>query len=295
MMLKIKKLFLSIIMPLGIIFVLTGCVQEGNQKAVPDKPVIVVSIVPQATFVKEVAGDLVTIVTMIPPGMSPANYAPTPQEMEQFSEASLYFTIGVPAEKANILPMVAGLNPGIKIVSLSDETAKVYSEREIAPQMRDPHIWLSPKRVKIMVASIARELSAIDPRNKEIYDNNASEYIKKLDGLDLEIAGSLKNLSNKAFIVYHPAFGYFADDYGLKMVALEEEGKEATIRSMQKAIDFAKEENIKVIFYQQEIDSSQSHAFAEEVGGKAEMVAPLAPDYIENLKKTARVFAEVLN
>ncbi len=79
------------------------------------------------------------------------------------------------------------------------------------------------------------------------------------------------------------------------MVSLEEEGKEATIQSLQKAIDFAKRENIKVIFYQEEIDSKQSHVFAEEIGGKADMVAPLAPNYIENLEKTVKVFAEVLN
>ncbi len=217
MMLKVKELYITLIIPLVIIFTLIGCVQKEavNQQAASEKPVIAVSIVPQATFVKEVAGDLVNIVTMIPPGMSPANYAPTPQEMEQISKSSLYFTIGVPTETANILPTATSLNQRIKIISLNDEVAKEYPEREIASQTRDPHIWLSPKRVKIMVKSISRELSVIDPQNKEIYEKNAFEYINKLDRLDLDIANSLKNLSNKAFIVYHPAFGYFADDYGL--------------------------------------------------------------------------------
>ncbi|MDD3653522.1 MAG: zinc ABC transporter substrate-binding protein [Desulfotomaculaceae bacterium] len=297
MILTTKEFYLLLFLLLALVCTFAGCDNNKvvHEQAPSDKPVIAVSIVPQATFVKEVAGDLVNVVTMIPPGMSPANYAPTPQEMGQFSRASLYFTIGVPTETANILPEAAGLNPDIRIISLNNEVAKVFPEREIAPGMRDPHIWLSPKRVKVMVNSIARELSAIDPPNKEVYENNAAAYIKKIDKLDQDIFNSLKNLSEKAFIVYHPAFGYFADDYGLQMVSLEEEGKEATAKSLKKAINFAKEENIKVIFYQEEIDSKQSHAFAEEIGGKAEMIAPLAPNYIYNLEKTARVFAEVLS
>jgi len=98
----------------------------------------------------------------------------------------------------------------------------------------------------------------------------------------------------KKFIVYHPAFGYLADDYGLTMVALEQEGKEATPQQLEKIIDLAKKENIKAIFYQEEIDSSQSEAFAEEIGGKTIQLAPLAADYIGNLKNMAETMAEVM-
>ena len=96
------------------------------------------------------------------------------------------------------------------------------------------------------------------------------------------------------FIAYHPAFGYFADDYGLHMIALEEEGKEAAPQTFKEIVDLAKENDIKVIFYQAEVDSRQSEAFAEEIGGRTEQIAPLAPDYIENLEKMADTFAKVL-
>jgi zinc transport system substrate-binding protein len=88
--------------------------------------------------------------------------------------------------------------------------------------------------------------------------------------------------------------GYFADDYGLTMIALEEEGKEATAQTIQGVIDRAKKENIKVIFYQAEMDSKQARTIAQELGGKAELIAPLAPDYVDNLRKTAQTFAEVV-
>lgn len=251
---------------------------------------IAVSIVPEQTFVEAVCGDLVDIVTLVPSGSSPENYEPTAQEMEKFSDASLYFSIGVPTEEANILPNVGD----IKVISLQDEVAAVYEDRTFESGERDPHIWLSPKRVKVMVETIAKEMSELDPDNKGTYEQNAADYIVKLDEVDQEIKDALKGVESKNFIVYHPAFGYIADDYGLKMYSLEEEGKEATAQHLQDMIDLAKKENIKVIFYQEEIDSSQSEAFAEEIGGKTIQLSPLAADYIDNLKNMAQTMGEAM-
>lgn len=266
---------------------LVGCGSEVSKKAVEKKPIIAVSIVPEETFTKAVCKDLVDVVTLIPSGSSPENYEPTTQVMKKFSDASLYFSIGVPTEEANILPNVGD----VKVISLQNEVSAVYKDRTFESGERDPHIWLSPKRVKVMVKAIAREMSKLDAENKEVYKKNAADYIAQLDEVDQEIKDALKNVKNKSFIVYHPAFGYIADDYGLKMYALEKEGKEATAQHLQDMTDLAKKENIKVIFYQEEIDSSQSEAFAEEIGGKTIQLAPLAADYITNLKNMAKTMA----
>lgn len=258
--------------------------------AASEKPIIAVTIVPEQTFVKAVCGNLAEVITMVPPGNSPENYEPTPEEMKKFSKASLYFSIGVPTEKANILPNVGN----VKVISLQEKVAAVYSERKFESGERDPHIWLSPKRVKVMIKTIAQELSTMDAANKTTYEKNADAYIKQLDEVDKDISSALKNVKNKKFIVFHPAFGYLAEDYGLTMYSLEEDGKEATPQHLQEMIDLAKKEKIKVIFYQEEIDSSQSKAFAEEIGGKTIQLAPLAADYIGNLKKMAQTMAEVM-
>lgn len=269
---------------------LVGCTKEEKKETVDEKPIIAVSIVPEQTFVEAVCGDLVDIVTLVPPGSSPENYEPTAQEMEKFNDASLYFSIGVPTEEANILPNVGD----VKVVSLQDEVETVYKDRAFESGERDPHIWLSPKRAEVMVEAIAKEMSELDPENKNTYEKNAADYIAQLDEVDQEIKDALKDVESKKFIVYHPAFGYIADDYGLKMYSLEEEGKEATVGHLQDMIDLAKKENIKVIFYQEEIDSSQSEAFAEEIGGKTIQLAPLAADYINNLKNMAQTMAEAM-
>ena len=269
---------------------LAGCSNEATEEAAAEKPVVAVSIVPEQTFVEAVCGDLVDIVTLVPAGSIPGNYEPTAQEMEAFGDASLYFSIGVPTEEANILPNVGD----VKVVPLEDEVAAVYEDRTFESGGRDPHIWLSPKRVIVMVEAIAREMSTLDPDNKETYEQNAADYIAQLDEVDQEIQDALEGVESKKFIVYHPAFGYIADDYGLTMYALEEDGKEATAQHLEEMVDLAKEENIKVIFYQEEIDSSQSEAFAEEIGGKTIQLSPLAADYINNLKNMAQTMAEAM-
>ncbi|MBN7772182.1 zinc ABC transporter substrate-binding protein [Clostridium aminobutyricum] len=277
------------------LFLLTGCSNnaaenEAKEKNGTDKMIVAVTIVPEQTFVEAVCGNLVDVVTMVPPGSSPENYEPTPQQIEKFSKADVYFAMGVPTETANILP-----NAGeVKVVALQDKVAQIYPDRRFESGERDPHIWLSPKRAGVMVDAIAEEMGKLDEKNKETYRQNADKYIEQLDQLDQEIAVSLEGVKNRKFIVYHPAFGYLAEDYGLQMYALEEEGKESTIQHLKDMIDLAKKEQIKVIFYQEEIDSSQSESFAEEIGGKTMMLKPLAADYIENLKEMAKTMAEVM-
>lgn len=273
---------------------LSGCWQKQEEPAdaggKAERPVIAVTIVPQATFAKAVCGELAEVITLVPPGSSPESYEPTPQQMEQFSKASLYFTIGVPAESAKFIGSVGNA----RIIPLHEEVAAVYPDISFETGGRDPHIWLSPKRAMVMVEAMSRELSALDPDNKETYEANAKDYIRQLEELDREISSALEGIANRKFIVYHPAFGYFAQDYGLTMYSLEEEGKEAAPRHLAEMVDLARRENIKAIFYQEEIDASQSRAFAEEIGGKTIQLSPLAADYIDNLKAMAGLIAEVM-
>jgi len=280
---------LAVVLIFGSIFI-TGCGDKVKTEATDEKPIIAVTIVPEKTFVEAVCGDLAEVIVMVPPGSSPENYEPTPDEMQKLSKATLYFSIGVPTEQANILPVVQEN----KVVSLQEKVAEIFPDRKFESGERDPHIWLSPKRVKVMIKEIAYKMGSFDEANKEIYNKNAETYINQLDELDGQIVSALQDVQNKKIVVYHPAFGYLADDYGLEMYALEKEGKEATAKHLQEMIDLAKKENIKVIFYQEEIDSSQSKAFAEEIGGETIQLAPLAANYIENLKKMAQTMAEVM-
>ncbi len=280
---------------IGSLTLLAGCAnkkEDVNKKSEVDKPTVAVSIVPEKTFVEAVCGDLVNVVVLIPPGNSPENYEPTPKEMTEFNEAIAYFAIGVPTEEANILPLASDLDQ-LKIVKLNEVVAEVYPELEIAPGERDPHIWLSPKRVKVMINVIAEEMGKIDPDHKEQFTENGKKYLEQLDTLDQNLKIAVDAASTKKFIVFHPSLGYIANDYGLTMYSLEKNGKEATANQLEEIIDFAKKENIKALFYQAEISSKQADSFAQEIGGKTVLLEPLSGDYIENLMKMVKLITEV--
>lgn len=282
---------------LTVLLLFTACASDSAQSSASSeetqKPVIAVTIVPEATFAKAVCGDLMEIITTVPPGYSPETYEPTPKQKEELSHANLYFAVGVPVEESSILPAAADLK-SMKIIRLQDIVAEQYPDRTFPSGERDPHIWLSPIRAKIMVETIAQKCGELDPAHKQQYEKNAQDYLKQLDALDAELKETFSKIENKNFLVFHPAFGYLAEDYGLTMYALEEEGKEATPQHMKDMVDLAKQQNIHAIFYQDEVDSKQSEAFAEEIGGKTVELSPLAADYIDNLKKMAATMAEAM-
>jgi zinc transport system substrate-binding protein len=287
-----KKVWFSILVLLFLFTTITTTAIAQDENAAVT---IAVGIVPEATFVEAVAGDLADIVTLVPPGNSPANYQPTATEMQQLSDAAVYFTLQMPTEQANILPKVSDFNADLTIADLREAILKAYPLRNTSgeaitsteDQTVDPHVWLSPKNAIVMVQTIADELSIIDPANEKAYQANAAAYVAKLEALDSDIQEKTAALSNKSFIIYHAAYGYFADDYGLEMIAIEIEGKQATAAEMQQVINIAKEQGITTVFYQAEFDGNQAATIAEEIGGTVAQVAPLSPDYIQSLEEFA--------
>lgn len=271
------KRYLIIVLTVLLIITLCGCASKNDN--LNDKKIIAVSISLQATFLQEICGDYFEIVTMIPTGASPETYEPTPKEMTKLSEAQIYFGIGVPAEE-NILKNITN---STKLIRLEKAVNEIYPDLEINGG-RDPHIWLSIKRAIVMITEMEKELSQLDNNNQELYKNNSDKYINELKTLEKEITQKFSNCKGKKFITFHPSFAYFADDYGLEMYSLEQDGKEADAKQLANMIDFAKKENIKAIFYQAEHSSKQATAFAEEINGQAIMLEPLSPDYINNLK-----------
>lgn len=270
---------------------ISGCgKKDDSQKS--DKLSVAVTILPEQAWVKAICGDLVDIITIVPPGSSPENYEPTAQQIEVFTDADVFFKIGVPCEESKMFPEAGKAVP----VNLNEKAADVYEDLKFTDNSRDPHIWLSVKRAVVMVKAMTEKIAELDPKNKETYNKNASAYIKELEDTSAYIKGLFKNLTEhkRTFLTFHPAYGYFAAEFGLKMYSLEEEGKEATAQDLQNMIDFAKENRIKVMFIQAESSSSQPDAFVEEVGGRTVVLNPLSGDYISNMKYMAEQIAGAL-
>jgi zinc transport system substrate-binding protein len=251
---------------------------------------VIVSIVPQKYFVERVGGEFVNVNVMVLPGESPATYEPKPEQMVELTKAAAYVSIGVPFEKSWLEKFQAA-NPNMKMV---DTTQGV--ERIATPDGGfNPHIWLSPALVKIQSETIYKVLAELDPAHEADYKSNLDAFIKDIDALDAEIRTTLEKTVSKKFIVFHPAWGYFARDYGLQEIPIEVGGQEPSAQELAELITMAKKDNIKVVFVQPEFSQEDAQTIAKEIGGEVLAINSLSPDWLANLQKVSETFAAVLN
>jgi zinc transport system substrate-binding protein len=159
----------------------------------------------------------------------------------------------------------------------------------------DPHIWLSPELAKVQARNIADALAKLDPAHDDEYRANLAAFIADIDELEADIKGTLAEADSDKFIVFHPAWGYFARDFGLEMIPIEIGGQEPSAQELAYLIAEAKEEGIRVVFAQPEFSTEDAETIAREIGGEVLLVSPLAEDWLSNLTRVADTFAEVLN
>jgi zinc transport system substrate-binding protein len=265
----------------------------GVASALAPLPVFV-SILPQKYFVERVGGGQVGVSVMVGPGQSPETYEPTPRQMTALSRARLYFSIGVAFEDT-WMRRIQAANPALRVVAMQRGVALLpLTGRGSEPGGTDPHVWTSPPRVKIIAATIRDALVEADPGHRGEFESNYRAFIAELDALDRDIRGILLSTKGKPFMVFHPAWGYFAQDYGLRQIPIEAEGKEPGAKSLAGVIDLGKREGVKVIFVQAQFSRRTAETIAAAIGARVVAVDPLAEKYPENLLRVAREFADAL-
>ncbi|WP_292488034.1 metal ABC transporter solute-binding protein, Zn/Mn family [Methanohalobium sp.] len=277
---------LSVLLVIAVLLV-TGCSEQAQTQKDDGNITVAVSILPQAEFVEQIGGEKVNTIVMIPPGANPATHEPTSGQLRDLSNALMYAKLGsgLPFENSWM----------DKIRSVNDEMLIVNSSNGITIRNNDPHVWTSPENAKIMVENIYKGLIQVDPENKDYYSQNKDRYMQELDELDSYINNTLSEYENQSFIVYHPTWGYFAQEYGLDMIPVESEGKEPSAKELQQFIDIAKEKNISVIYVQEQFSTSSAESIANEVNGKVVTLDPLSKDYVSNLRNVSEVLAENFN
>lgn len=290
-----NKLIIPIIL---CILVLTPlCIGQGSDANKNDKIIVYATIQSQKEMIEAVGGDKVTVNIIVPPGDSPHTRDLTPSQLTDLAKARIYVMVGSGVEfEVKSIDKIRDLNKnmividsskGIELISIgfhAHEGEELHSEEEGG---KDPHIWNSIKNGKTMVQNIYDGLILVDPDNKEYYFKNRDEYIMKLDEADQYIVNELTDIPNRSFMIFHPSWGYFSRDYNLTQIAIEVGGKEPTLQSLSHTIEEAKEENIKTVFVSPGFSSKAAEIITKEIGGKTEVLDPLAENYIENLKITA--------
>jgi len=270
---------------------LTGCGQVATSE--PSATLhITVSILPQKYFVERVGGARVSVNVMVEPGASPATYEPKPEQLAALSAADAYVSIGVPFESA-WLARISSVNSEMLMV---DSAAGIERMTMGAgAENPDPHIWLSPQLVEVQVHNIYDALAQLDPAREDTYRANLDNFIADIDALDADIRETLGGVENCKFMVFHPSWGYFARDYGLEMIAIEAGGQEPSAAELATLITEAREENIKVIFAQPEFSATTAETIAGEIGGEVLLISPLAPDWLDNMRRVSETFAQALD
>lgn len=267
-------------MLIGFVFMLSSC---GSENINDDKINIMVSILPQVEFVEKIGGDLVNVSEMIPFGFNPTTYEPTPEKIKELSRADAYVKIGILPFETSQMGKLIRLNRDMKVI----ESAEGIRFKEDLEHGLDPHIWMSPKLVKIQVENIFSFLVSEYPEHKEIFKINRDKYLDELELLDTSLEKKLAGIEGKSILVFHPVLGYLAEEYNFKQRSIEVEGKDPTIKQLEEIISQSKRDGIKTIFVQEQFSSKSAEVVAKEIGGVVVRINPLAKDYISNMEKIA--------
>lgn len=261
---------------------LAGC---GAEPAADARPLVAVTVPPQAHFVDRVSGGRVRTAVLIPPGASPATFEPGFETLRALEEAALVVRVGHPHlafERAWLAPLLAE-RPDLSVVEAAADV-------EARPE--DPHVWLVPRHAAAMARRIEAGLAEILPEAREALRANREAFEARARALDRSLRRRLAPYRGRRFYVLHPAWGYFAAEYGLEQVAIERERKDPDPHELVETIRRAAAEGVRVLIVSPQLDPRRAELVAEAVGARVATVDPLAYEWEAELGRLARVLEE---
>lgn len=264
-----------------------------GRSAAPPRLRVVATVPPQAWLVKRIGGDRVDVDVLLPPGASEHTYEPTPQQVARLADARLVVEVGHPALlfERRLLDAMLVREPQPLVVEMVPGGA-VTSPSQPHDHGSDPHVWLSPRAMRAAAADVEAALERLDPAGAPIYRANLRATVAEVDRLDAELRDDFARLPRRRFLVYHPAWGYFARDYGLQQVAIETDGKEPSPRRLVELVEEARRAGTRTVFVQRGEYDRPAQAIADELGAKVVALEPLAEDWPGTLRRTAAALRE---
>lgn len=276
-------------------------------------PQITVSILPQKYFVEKIVKDKFEVNVMVQPGASPHTYEPKTSQMKALAASKVYFSTGVSFEnvwldkfKKNAKDtLFVDLSDGIEKLAMGkhehhEEDAKEAEHDDHSGHKEhddhdeeglDPHIWLDPVLVKIQAKNIYDTMIKIDVQNADFYKINYEQFLKELDELDANLKTILTPYKDKAFMVFHPSWGYFAKRYDLEQIPIELQGKEPKPNELVELIKDAKEHDIKIVFVSPQFSQKSAKTISQNINAKVATIDPMVSNWSEGLILTAKEIA----
>lgn len=267
---------------------------------------IAVSVPPQAFLVDRIGGDRVKVEVMIPPGASHEAYAPAPRQMVALGRAQAYVAVGHPGfniEAQRIMPFLRD-HPNVQVIDMFAGAHLIPAahrhDHEGANQKHDgmpqtdPHVWLSPDAMRVAARNLAAALAQLDPDGWDGYFARRDALLRDIDAVDQALAARFRAVPQKRFFVYHAAWGYFAAQYGLEQVAIEEGDKAPTAERFVQLVRAARDEGVKMIFVEKGFADKTARVLAKEIGAQIAELDTLAYDWLANMKAVGERIEQAL-
>lgn len=270
------------------LFILSAC---GNTTQKSEKPILTVTLEPLRYFTEAIAGDNYEVVSMVPKGSSPESYDPTPQQLVNLSKSQAYFCIGyIGFEQAWMKKLEANC-PNMKVYNTSKGIDLIRDKGHwhgdhFHEGGVEPHVWNSTQNALIIADNIYQALCELDSTHQEDYQKRLDVLKQTIRQTDANVHTLLEN-ADSTFLIYHPALSYFARDYGLKQVSIEEGGKEPSPAQLKALIETCRNENVHTIFVQQEFDQKNAQLIANELGVNIVSINPLSYDWVKEMIRIA--------
>lgn len=258
---------------------------------------VFVSIVPQTYILERVGTPYVKAEALVPANQDPHTFTVTPQKVLELARAHAYFTIGMPFEE-RLREKLSRTREQLVFYDMANgvyETEHRHDNHHEHSCSDDPHIWLAPPLLKKICQNTLVALTDIDPSHKDVYETNARNFIEDIERCHEEISQQLAPYRGKAFYIYHPDLGWFAQTYGLRQETIQAGGKAPSAKYLVEVIEKAQQDSVRAIFVQPQFESGTAKKVAQAVGAKIVPFNPMGKDILSNLQNFAKTLAEYLS
>lgn len=267
---------------------MVGCKSNQQKAGMAEnnaKPTVTVTIPPYQYFVDKIAGDKVDVNVMVSNGNNPETYEPNAQQMMELSNSALYLKVGSIGFEQTWMKKLQDNAPDMKVI----DTSVGIKPAQTPGGNIDPHVWMSCKNARIISSNIFKALCQLEPENKTFFQKNYQQLLSSIDRQDSIIRKSFKDNPEmvRKFVIYHPILTYFARDYQLEQLAIEEEGREPSAAQLKSLIERARKQKIRYCLIQAEFANRNTTTFIKESQTKAMDINPLQADWANAMKEVS--------
>ena len=252
---------------------------DSGKASRTEKPAVTVTVTisPYKYFVDQIAKGKVDVNVMVSNGNNPETYEPYAQQMMELSKSALYLKVGSIGFEQTWMKKLQDNAPDMKVI----DTSVGIKPAKTPGGNIDPHVWMSCSNARIIASNILKALCELEPKNKAFFEKNYQSLLSIIDKRDSTIKESFKKDPDliRKFVIYHPILTYFARDYQLEQLAIEEEGREPSASQLKSLIERARKEKIKFCLIQAEFANRNTTTFIKESYTKPMNINPLQGDW----------------